>query len=180
MALNTGITSTVMKAGASAPSVGSVAKASAQLGIQSLNFAWTAPAGNQDCILGDPKNICATVLGGTRVQANTTDIGDVSVANSVFDIAPVAVRTMNITVSDVSQFANKFFIATCDVNGASRVVPIDPALYQRNNQFNPLLMTLDFGDSPIVLNWGRAITFVQLLGVSVSINLGFSYVAGRG
>lgn len=104
---------------------------------------------------------------------------NVAAVQDSFKATPVSVGLINYEALTVAQFANPLRFVRGDVNGnyGGDVINID--LARRNNQQVSTLQTLDFSDSPYVLDSFHAFTLVVNDGETVTFTLGIDGAVGR-
>lgn len=129
--------------------------------------------------IGDYANLIEDILGKAIADADSSSGGSVGGANYSFGVAPVTVKAINYaSTSGAVQFPQQFQYASADMNGRLDLIPVNTPEYQRNNAYNPNLLTLEFGDQ-FVLDWNRAFLITAGIGQTVTVTLMFGAAAYR-
>jgi hypothetical protein len=129
-------------------------------------------------LIGDPTGLVEEVHGLTP----TAPVGQ-KVSHDVFKetlrSAPIAIKSIQYKVKvDASQFSEQFEYLIADIDTQKNSVIEDPSSYERNNQENDKLLTLDF-ETPLVMNWQRALKINVAAGETVTLTFYIGLAANR-
>lgn len=146
--------------------------------LDSFNVTMTnASSASLLYIIGDPHDLIADEIGGTLNDPTSASV-NVQAMKAAFANAPVAVLGWNYQVqTSATQFGQNCFFYGADINGQLFRKPVPVSQGKRNNQFDPLLLTLEF-DMPFVFTWNTAIVLSVLPGESVYFEF-FPYAAAN-
>lgn len=129
----------------------------------------------QTYIIGDPTGLIAVQSGGTLLNPTATSAdgavkgSGVLAMKQMFGFSPIAIQGFNYECSTTPlQFAKKLQQVVADVDGQFARKPISVSAQRRNNQFDELLMTLQF-PVPFTFTPKRALTLTVLPGETVSL-----------
>lgn len=122
-------------------------------------------------VIGDPKFVVAGAFGVVWTQPSAVQGQVVAAVQESFDSNSVSVKGWNLKATDVTVLAQAFRYLYGDVNGATSGTPINIQDYVRNNAFDPTRVTLDFSDSPYVLDMNHCFTVVVPAAQALSFTL---------
>lgn len=122
-------------------------------------------------VIGDPKFVVAGAFGVVWTQPSAVQGQVVAAVQQSYDSNPVSVKGWNLKATDVAVLAGAFRYLYGDVNGASSAFPINIADYLRNNAQDPTRATLDFSDSPFLLDMNNCFTVVVPAAQALSFTL---------
>lgn len=134
-------------------------------------------------IIGDPKGFITTLLTGTAPPPVLPDTWAGNPApfpaavQRTFDHNPIVISSINYEVlGSPAQFDQSFEYITADIDGSLRRNQLVPSSAQRNNQFNPNLLTLKVN---YVIDTFRALLVTVNPFEAVSFTLGTGATKGR-
>lgn len=146
--------------------------------LDSFNVTMTnASAVAKTYIIGDPNDLIADEVSGTLNDPTSASV-NVQAMKRTFANAPVAVLGWNYQVQQsAQQFGQNCYFYGADINGQLFRKPVPVSQGKRNNQFDPLLLTLQF-QMPFVFTWNTAIVITVMAGESVYFEF-FPWAAGN-
>jgi|GEM_PF-3574610 len=122
--------------------------------------------------IGDTTGGLATLVNkAAAVVPDSSSGASVAFFQYSLGVAPVTVQAINYSAtSGAVQFPQSFTYVTGDINGRANITPLNTPEYQRNNAFNPNLLTLEFPNQ-YKLDWNDAFFITAGIGQVVQVTL---------